>query len=66
MSVDHVDGSSAIRALEYRAEEKAVRVHFHSGHWHDYGPLTADEYQEFLTAKSVGEHFHKHVKAKEL
>ena len=64
--MDQVQGSSAIRALEYMPEEKAVRVHFHSGHWHDYGPFTADEYAAFLNASSVGQHFHRHIKAKEL
>jgi len=55
--------SSAIKSTE-RDSSGIVRVQFHSGGTHSFGPFTEAQYQAFVNAPSAGKHFHKYVAPK--
>lgn len=57
--------SSAIESIGHDPETKRLRIKFQSGHTHDFPNVTAEQYQAFLAAPSIGKHFHAHFRGKE-
>ena len=56
--------SSAIKAVGHDASTSTIHVQFHSGGTHLFAPFTQAEFERFRTARSIGKHFHAHLRAK--
>jgi hypothetical protein len=56
--------SSSIAAIGHHPKNGAVRIQFRSGGTYD-GPCTAEEYEAFAKAESLGKHFHQHLRGRE-
>ena len=53
--------SEAIRAIEYDARRRKLRVTFTSGGRYEYEAVSGDLHRAFLAADSKGRFFHDHV-----
>ena len=59
--------SSAIAAIGYDPETSTLHVRFHSREEpYQFAPVTAEEHEAFLNAESKGQHFHKHIRGREI
>lgn len=56
--------SSAIKSVGHDASTNTVHVEFHTGGTHRFGPFAKPEFDRFLSAGSIGKHFHAHIRAK--
>lgn len=54
--------SSNISQIGYDPKEKTLAVEFSDGSLYHYHNVDRSCYEELLTAKSVGGHFHKEIK----
>lgn len=56
--------SSNIKAIGHDPETKEIHVQFHSGATHAYEDCCGETYAKLIGAKSIGSHFHAHVRSK--
>lgn len=56
--------SSNIKAVDYDPITKTLTIEFHSGGMYDYHDVTEAEHGHLIGAKSIGSHFHQHIKSK--
>jgi len=62
--------SSQIAAIGYHPETQTLAIRFHRGYGRDQAPgplyqysnVTADDYEAFRNAESLGRHFGQHIK----
>ena len=57
--------SSTITHVGHNPESKELRVRFAHGGEYLYPNVTGEEYLAFVGAKSIGQHFHAHIRPKE-
>jgi KTSC domain len=63
----HKVDSSNIEQVGWDEETKAVHVMFKgNSKAYRYGPFSEEEFTRFLTAPSIGKHFHSAIKGKQL
>lgn len=58
--------SSNISAVGYDPSTKILEIHFKNGSKYEYRDVPPEAYEALMNAKSVGSHFHAHVKTKYL
>lgn len=56
--------SSMISAVGYDKDTRSLRVQFKNHDVWEYSGVDEAQYNALLSAKSVGSHFHKHIKGK--
>lgn len=54
--------SSQIEAIGHDPETNTLAVKFNRGSTYHYANVTAEQYQDFLNADSIGKHFGAHFK----
>lgn len=54
--------SSTISHLHHDPQTQVCTVRFKTGNLYTYSPMTAEDYKEFKTAKSVGHHFSEFIR----
>lgn len=54
--------SSNIKACGYDPDKKTMAVEFADGSLYHYADVSKSDYDDLVSAKSVGSHFHKHIK----
>lgn len=62
MQMQHVENSSSVVAHGYDASARRMRLTFKSGGSYDYEDVPPEVYAELAGAKSIGAHFHAHIK----
>ena len=55
--------SSNIDSVDYDPKTKTMTVTFNHGGAYTYANVSQVAYDEFLNSKSVGAHFHKHIRS---
>ena len=55
--------SSSIAAIGHHPKKGIVRIQFANGGTYD-GPCTAEEYEAFASAESIGQHFNQHLRGR--
>lgn len=56
--------STNIKAIDYNPKTKTLTIEFNSGSIYDYHDISEDEHLALTGAKSIGSHFHEHIKSK--
>lgn len=64
MKLTPVD-SSNIAAIGHNPSTQTLRIKFKSGGMYDYPNVTVAQHQNFVTAESIGGHFHKNFKTRD-
>lgn len=59
-----MEGSSTISSMGYDHEAKKLWLRFKSGGLYSYDDVPQDLHEALTSAKSVGTHFHAHVRGK--
>lgn len=54
--------SSNIKSCGYNPQDKTLAVEFSDGTVYHYADVGQTEFDDLVSAKSVGSHFHKHIK----
>jgi hypothetical protein len=54
--------SSNIKSVGHDAKSNTLQVEFHGGAVHEYTGVPASAHQAFVNARSIGVHFHEHIK----
>ena len=58
-----VEGSSQIIGVGYSEENQVLRIRFKKGEAeYDYADVPRSEHDALLNSKSIGKHFHQHIK----
>lgn len=55
--------SSMIRSVGYDAENQTLAVEFNNGSVYDYGGVPQSEYDNMMSAQSVGKYFVANIKS---
>jgi len=53
--------SSSIKSIGHDPATNTMEVEFHSGKVYTYSNVPAEKHAEFISAKSIGGHFAKHI-----
>ena len=56
--------SSNLHSVGYDPATKDMHVRFHSGNTATYRNVPPETHQAFVSAPSVGKHFHQHIKGR--
>lgn len=56
--------SSSIAGIAHEPETSTLRVKFQSGEVYHYDGVSADQFDAFVNAKSIGRHFHGEIRGK--
>lgn len=54
--------SSNIKSCGYDSASRTLAVEFSDGTVYHYADVDKSDYDDLVSAKSVGSHFHKHIK----
>jgi hypothetical protein len=54
--------SSNIKSVGYDDATRELEVHFHGGNKYRYANVDPRTHQQLVSAKSVGAHFHQHIR----
>lgn len=63
MKRQKIKGSSQIAEVGYDPEQLIMEIKFQKGGIYQYWPITTHGYHSLVDSKSVGSHFHKHIKS---
>lgn len=58
-----IEGSSQIKGVRHDLSTSTMLVKFHNDRVYSYNPVTFKEYNDLLSAESVGSHFYKNFKS---
>lgn len=55
--------SSNIKSVGYDAASATLEILFHNGARWQYSPVPEEEHERLMSARSIGSHFHTHIKS---
>lgn len=64
MQLQPVETSSNIAGIGYEAESRTLYVQFKSAGIYRYDDVPPEAHEGFMNAKSIGQHFHRHIKGR--
>ena len=65
--MDHIEvNSSVIKSVAHDAERKLLEIKFHTGKVYQYKGVTEREFNNFLTAPSIGQYFNMTFRGREM